>query len=184
VAAGCIAGGPLLGLAMATQVMSSFFTPENLENMGMDEKDAPWAALGINIGLAVVGLAAGAGAAKLASSGSQVADATVKATNAAVQTSKEIAARMASTVAGGISATATIGQGASQVATAEITRQAEMLRAQGKEMEAFFLELQAKFDEQKERLQEIVNQIQENMGIVMSVLNQTDQSTHKINQMI
>jgi uncharacterized coiled-coil DUF342 family protein len=63
-------------------------------------------------------------------------------------------------------------------------KEAESLRAQGKEMEAFFLELQAKFDEQKERLQEIVQQIQENMGIVMSVLNQTDQSAHKINQMI
>jgi hypothetical protein len=185
VAAGILAGGgPLLGLAMATQVMSSFFTPENLENMGMDEKDAPWAALGINIGLAVVGLAAGAGAAKLASSGSQIADASVKATNTAIQTSKEITARIASAVAGGISATATIGQGASQVSTAVIMKEAESLRAQGKEMEAFFLELQAKFDEQKERLQEIVQQIQENMGIVMSVLNQTDQSAHKINQMI
>jgi hypothetical protein len=184
VAAGTLAGGPLLGLAMATQVMSSFFTPENLENMGMNEKDAPWAALGINIGLAVVGLAAGAGAAKLASSGSQVADASVKATNTAIQTTKELTARIASAVAGGISATATIGQGASQVSTAVIMKEAESLRAQGKEMEAFFLELQAKFDEQKERLQEIVQQIQENMGIVMSVLNQTDQSAHKINQMI
>jgi hypothetical protein len=184
VAAGTLAGGPLLGLAMATQVMSSFFTPENLEQMGVSKEDAPWAALGINIGLAVVGLAAGAGAAKLASSGSQVADASVKATNTAIQTTKELTARIASAVAGGISATATIGQGASQVSTAVIMKEAESLRAQGKEMEAFFLELQAKFDEQKERLQEIVQQIQENMGIVMSVLNQTDQSAHKINQMI
>jgi hypothetical protein len=184
VAAGTLAGGPLLGLAMATQVMSSFFTPENLEQMGMSKEDAPWAALGINIGLAVVGLAAGAGAAKLASSGSQVADASVKATKTAIQTTQELTARIASAVAGGISAAATIGQGASQVSTAVIMKEAESLRAQGKEMEAFFLELQAKFDEQKERLQEIVQQIQENMGIVMSVLNQTDQSAHKINQMI
>ena len=41
-----------------------FFTPENLERMGMSKEDAGWAAMGISIGLAVVGVVSGGISAK------------------------------------------------------------------------------------------------------------------------
>jgi hypothetical protein len=62
--AGCVAGGPALGISLAASSMSMFFTPENLEAMGMSKEDAGWAAMGISIGLAVVGVISGGVAAK------------------------------------------------------------------------------------------------------------------------
>ncbi len=195
VVAGSIAGGPLLGVALATQTMGALFTPENMQAMGVKEDDAPWASLGVSIGLAIVGIASGAGAAKLASKAAEMgskgatlaagiagrtAQAAAKSADAAAST-VSIAGKMSSYAAVGIGACATIGQGGSQIYTAVKTSEAENLRASIKDMDAFFLQLQQMFQDQADKLQEIVDRMNENVSAVMSILNQMSSTDKRIN---
>jgi hypothetical protein len=195
VVGGSIAGGPLLGVALATQTMGAFFTPENMQAMGVSEDAAPWASLGITIGLSIVGIASGAGASKLASSAAEMsgrgatmaaglagraAQASAQSANAAASTAST-AARMSAYVSVGIGATAMVGQGGSQIYTTVKTVESENLRADIKDMDAFFLQLQQMFQDQADKLQEIVDRMSENMSTVMSILNQMSATDKRIN---
>jgi hypothetical protein len=195
VVGGSIAGGPLLGVALATQTMGAFFTPENMQAMGVSEDAAPWASVGITIGLSIVGIASGAGASKLASSAAEMsgrgatmaaglagraAQASAQSANAAASTTST-AARMSAYVSVGIGATAMVGQGGSQIYTTVKTVESENLRADIKDMDAFFLQLQQMFQDQADKLQEIVDRMSENMSTVMSILNQMSATDKRIN---
>lgn len=196
---GTIAGGPLLGVALATQTMSAFFTPENMKAMGVPEDDAPWASMGISIGLSLVGIASGFGASKLATSAADMsarsatlaaglagrsaqaaAQTASTATNTAL-TAGQMIGKMSAYVSMGVAATATVGQGSSQIYSAVKTAEAENLRADAKDMDAFFLQLQQMFQDQADKLQEIVDRMSENMSAVMSILNQMDSTDKRIN---
>jgi hypothetical protein len=195
VVGGTIAGGPLLGVALATQTMGAFFTPENMQAMGVSEDAAPWASMGVTIGLSLVGILSGVGATKLASSAAEMsgkgatmaaglagraAHAAANTADAAANTAST-AARMSAYVSVGIGATATVGQGGSQIYTAVKTSEAENLRADVKDMDAFFLQLQQMFQDQADKLQEIVDRMSENMSAVMSILNQMSATDKRIN---
>lgn len=199
VVGGTLAGGPFLGAALATQTMGAFFTPENLQAMGVSEEAAPWASMGISIGLSIIGIASGFGASKAISSGADMSargatllgGAAGRAAQASAQTAAtatktaattaQVAAKMSAYVAAGIAATATVGQGGAQIYTAVKTHEAENLRADVKDLDAFFLQLQQMFQDQADKLQEIVERMQENASVVMSVLNQMDTTTKRIN---
>jgi hypothetical protein len=88
---------------------------------------------------------------------------------------------MSAYVSVGIGATATVGQGGSQIYTAVKTSEAENLRADVKDMDAFFLQLQQMFQDQADKLQEIVDRMSENMSAVMSILNQMSATDKRIN---
>lgn len=191
--AGTIAGGPMLGLALVTQTMGPLFTPDNLKAMGVKEEDAGYASLGINIGMAIIGIGAAAGGAKAVSKAVELGPKAAqlagglagKATYAASQTASgaaevvkagskttEIAGKIFGYGSGAMSGVATVGQGTATIAGAAFTKDANKARADLADIQANQQLLARHMEEMQEELEAIIRRLEEGMQIVMGVLNQ------------
>lgn len=188
IAAGCVAG-PAAGIAFAATMLNLLATPENLQAMGVPEEKAAAISMGISIGLAVVAIGAGLGSAAgssakvadLANKGSKIAGLMKGFANAgkAMKISASMAqkvpqtaqaiARTGSYVSQGIAAASTIGGGAAAIDSAVHMSKAQDAEADTKELEAFLAMMQNKFDEESERIEEILSRLDELASAVLSI---------------
>ncbi|MEM1304182.1 MAG: hypothetical protein AAGG46_04765 [Planctomycetota bacterium] len=79
-------------------------------------------------------------------------------------------AKYGSLVATGAAGGASVASGVNTIEAAETTKEAQDLEAATKEMEAFLALMNAKFEDEKERIQEIMNRMEELASTVMSIL--------------
>lgn len=190
--AASVVGGPAAGFAVASSLLSMLATPENLQAMapGLSDEDAAKWSMGITIGLAVLGIAAGAGSAagssgavaRAAANGSKMAGLLKGFAGAGkamrlsaalaqrVPQTMQAAARLMSYVVQGLGALSTVAGGGAGIHGAVLTNQANQSEADAKELEAFLAKLQGKFDEETERIQEIMNRMEELASTVMSIM--------------
>lgn len=187
--AGTVAGGPFLGLALATQTLGAFFTPENLQAMGVPEDAAPWVSMGISIGLALVGIAAGGASVKWPGGiAGKMGEAAAKAAQASAQTASaatEVGAKAATLtqkiggtagyITAGVSAAGTMAKGGADIYTGVKNKEAADAGAEAAELAADLLALQNYFDDQSEKLEKIYQEIQETYGVMMDIINQAGQ---------
>ncbi len=186
------AAGPATGVALGAQFATLLTSPENLQKMGVSEKDAPWVSLGIGIGMALLSIGAGVGSAVkgTASAAGNVAERITQMGTKLAQKFADLsgktlqqvqrAARLLNSVAGGIQAVATVGGGASGIATAVEGKAASDASAEVKESEKLLAKLQYVFKDNTDRMQEIMQRIEESTSIVMDVLNREDTATKRI----
>jgi hypothetical protein len=188
VVAGTIAGGPALGISLAASSMTMFFTPENLERMGMSKEDAGWAAMGISIGLAVVGVVAGGVSAKFPGGlAKDIGTAATKTATTAVDVAsdaaavadqigamtKTVLAKLASGISLVVGALATVGQGAATGVSTDLAYKAKQAEADAEEMKGQLAMIAALMARKSEDLEDILKRIQENAAAVMQVINGT-----------
>jgi hypothetical protein len=191
IAGACVAGavaGPAVGVMLAAQFGSLLVSPENLQKMGVKEDVAPWLSLGLNIGLVLTSMGAGIGSAlkKSAEIPSKVAQLATKAaqkiatlTKTSVEQVQKASALMGY-ISVGIQAGATVGGGVSTISAAEATKDAAKSEAEIKEFEKFLLKLQQMFQDEADRIEEIIRRMEESTAIVMDVLKQEDATTKQV----
>jgi sorbitol-specific phosphotransferase system component IIBC len=84
---------------------------------------------------------------------------------------------LAATRAGGVSS---IGGGAANISSAVSTKEAADAEAAAKEFEKELLKQQQFFQDEMDRLKEIMKKMEEGMGIVMDALSQDDSTNKRI----
>lgn len=124
-------------------------------------------------------------AAKGADVATDVADVVNKAVDVAVDvgTSTSRVGRIAPYIAQGVQAAATAGQGTATIIAADANYDAAQAQAMIKELTANMSKLQQYFDDQTEKLDEIIQRLQDSYGLVMNVMNESSRLDHKINAM-
>lgn len=173
--AGGVAAGPAVGVALGAQFGALLFSPDNLTKMGVPEDKAGWVAMGIGIGLALTSLGVGIGSAVKGT-----VDAGTKLTKMAAEIAQKFSQKsldmikFAAYIALGLQGAATVGSGASSITAGVYNKQASDTEAKTKELEAFLAKLQQMFQDESERIEEIMKRIQEGVGIVMDVLAGSD----------
>jgi hypothetical protein len=167
--AGAVAGGLMIaaGAIMITQQVLA----ETDALSGLDSK----AAMGINIALSVIaiGLSIGGGVVAAYNSANTVIEAVTIA---------EKIGQALKIVGAGTSIISAVGGGASGVAGAVITKDATYADADYKNLVAFITRLQAALEEDTDRIQELMDQMQSAVGIIMSMLGSHEDTQIKIAQ--
>lgn len=182
---GTIFGGPAVGITIGAQLATLLFTPENLQKMGVPEDKAGWVSLGVSLGLAVAGLAAGVGSAVRGAAqtgttvAAKVADVSSRAIAKAIEKIPQFAGRgvelmtkigaVMGYTAQAIGGAAAIGQGGATIANGIHTRDAKLAEASVKELEKELLKLQQMFQDEGDRIKELMQKIQEGVSIVVNV---------------
>ncbi len=173
--AGGAAAGPAVGVALAAQFGALLFSPDNLTKMGVPEDKAGWVAMGIGIGLALTALGVGIGSAVKGTveAGTKLTEMAAKIAQNFSQKSLDMI-KFAAYIALGLQGAATVGSGASSITAGVYNKQASDTEAKTKELEALLAKLQQMFQDESERIEEIMKRIQEGVGIVMDVLAGSD----------
>lgn len=183
VAAGA-AGGPAAAVGVGSQFLSTLFSPDNLEKMGVSHDAAPWVSMGVSIGLALVSIGSAAGAVKSgANAAGKLGELSSKIAAKITEVGAEgfaKGARITGLVATGVTALATGTGGVTTIATSVNTEQAEEQRADAKELQKDLLKLQQMFQDEEDRIKKIMQAMQESTNVVMSVLNQQDTTNKRI----
>jgi hypothetical protein len=191
IAGACVAGavaGPAVGVMLAAQFGSLLVSPENLQKMGVKDDVAPWLSLGLNIGLVLTSMGAGIGSAlkKSAEVPSKIAQLATKAAQKIATVTKTSVEQVqkASALMGyfsvGIQAGATVGGGVSNISAADAAKDAARTEAEVKEFEKFLLKLQQMFQDEADRIEEIIRRMEESTAIVMDVLKQEDATIKQV----
>lgn len=176
--------GLCAGLTLGTQMAGMLVSPDNLEAMGCSQKDAPWLSLGLSIALIAAGMASGGVAIKRGSEAAVDADA---ASNAAERATQKILAKIvdpeninavrqrARLLMLGVSilqAGSTVGGGAVSIAAGNDQKDVMNVLADSKKVEAGLTLASQLFNDQKDRMQDILDRMQAMTGEVGDMLHQ------------
>lgn len=157
---GMIAIAPMIVPAMGGLI----FTPENMKDMGLDDKDAMIASITINATLAVTS--------GLVSLGGGIALGAVTGGAATMGPVVTTLTALAGAVSGMLSGAMQIVQGSGEVIESEHHYQAGLKDADASELKAMMTKLFLRIQEEGERIEEIMKRVQEGAEVVMNVLRQ------------
>jgi transloator len=165
------------------------------ENEGMSEADSKKWAMGIMMGVTIaISLATlGAGIANTASAGAQAASTATNAVAKAIKAALEVVQQAMSKIAPAVQigrmaqvagSVATIGQQGAAIGGAVHTKEASDRQAETAELKKFLAILQQKLEDEADRLQQMIQQMQEGFANAMQIIGgQTDQQSETIRHM-
>jgi hypothetical protein len=173
------AAGPAVGVMVGAQLATTLISPDNLEKMGIPEKDAPWVSMGLSIGfsLAAIGVGIGTAASSTAQAGGKLGALFAKLSESTPEQLARVS-RFVSIGAQTMNAAATVGAGAAGVGQSVLQKDAANAEADAKELQKDMLKLQQMLQDESDRIKEIMKELQESTDVVMGVLNQAD-TTHR-----
>jgi len=165
------------------------------DNQGMSSSEAKKWAMGIMMGLTIaISLATlGAGIANVASAGAQATATATNAVSKAIKAALEMIQQAMSKIAPAVQigrmaqiagSVVTVGQQAAAIGTAVNQKEAPDKQAETAELRKFLAILKQKMEDEADRLQQMIQQMQEVFSNAMRIIGgQTDQQSETIRQM-
>lgn len=163
------AAAPLVAAAVIAVTMQVLNETGVMQDLMEKSPEAYWAVFAVTTALQI-GLSIGGGIA-VANAAAQASLVGVKAAANTVQ--------IVANVAGGVAA---VGGGASGIATAVITKDAEDERAESVDIKKLLARLTAMLEDEMDRLKQVMEQAEEGMSIVTDIIKQSNESNQHIIQ--